>query len=42
VHALAAPLTAFWQLDATPLGVTELHARHGRWTVRRMNCGAPA
>ena len=42
VHALAAPLTAFWQLDATPLGVTELHARNGRWIVRRMNCGAPA
>jgi len=41
-HALAAPLTAFWQLDASPLGVTELHAHHGRWTVRRMNCGAPA
>ena len=42
VHALGAPLTAFWRLDATPLCVTELHAHHGRWTVRPTNCGAPA
>jgi len=41
-HALAAPLTAFWRLDASPLGVTELHSHDGRWTVTRMNCAAPA
>jgi broad specificity phosphatase PhoE len=37
VHALAAPLEAFWQIDAAPLTVTELHAHDGRWTLRRMN-----
>jgi broad specificity phosphatase PhoE len=40
VHALGAPLTAFWQLDVAPLAVTELHAHDGRWTIARMNCGA--
>jgi broad specificity phosphatase PhoE len=40
VHALGAPLRAFWQVDAAPLSVTELHAHDGRWTLRRMN--APA
>lgn len=39
VHALAAPLAAFWRLDAAPLAVTELHAHDGRWTVTRVNCG---
>src|SRR4051794_31949672 len=38
VHALGAPLEAFWRIDAAPLGVTELHAHGGRWTVTRMNC----
>jgi broad specificity phosphatase PhoE len=37
VHALDAPLHAFWQIDAAPLFVTELHAHDGRWTVRRLN-----
>ncbi len=37
VHALAAPLEAFWRIDVTPLGVTELHAHDGRWTVTRVN-----
>lgn len=37
VHALDAPLHAFWQIDAAPLSVTELHAHDGRWTVARLN-----
>ncbi len=48
VHALTAPVEAFWRIDTTPLGVTELHAHDGRWTVTRVNApgtpeiGAPA
>nr|WP_246345882.1 histidine phosphatase family protein [Conexibacter arvalis] len=38
VHALGAPLDAFWRLDVAPLSVTELHAHDGRWTVTRTNC----
>lgn len=37
VHALGAPLGAFWCVDVAPLSVTELHARDGRWTVTRLN-----
>lgn len=37
VGALAAPLDAFWRVDAAPLSLTELHARAGRWTVTRVN-----
>jgi broad specificity phosphatase PhoE len=37
-HALAAPLDAFWRIDAAPLAITELHAHDGRWTVTRVNC----
>jgi broad specificity phosphatase PhoE len=37
VHALGAPLEAYWRIDAAPLSVTELHARDGRWTVARVN-----
>jgi broad specificity phosphatase PhoE len=37
VHALRAPLEAFWQIDAAPLSVTELHAHDGRWTLARLN-----
>jgi broad specificity phosphatase PhoE len=37
VHALRAPLQAFWQIDAAPLSVTELHAHDGRWSVARLN-----
>jgi broad specificity phosphatase PhoE len=37
VHALDAPLQAFWRIDAAPLSVTELHAHDGRWTVARLN-----
>jgi broad specificity phosphatase PhoE len=43
VHALGAPVLAFWRIDAAPLAVTELHAHGGRWTVARLNCPlAPA
>jgi broad specificity phosphatase PhoE len=38
VHALGAPLDAFWRIDVAPLSITELHAHHGRWTVTRVNC----
>jgi broad specificity phosphatase PhoE len=38
VHALGAPLAAFWRIDVLPLAVTELHAHDGRWTVTRVNC----
>jgi broad specificity phosphatase PhoE len=41
VHALGAPLQAFWQIEAAPLSLTELHARDGRWTVTRLNCPLP-
>lgn len=37
VHALDAPLSAFWRVDVAPLSVTELHAHDGRWTVTRVN-----
>lgn len=37
VRALGAPLEAFWRIDAAPLGITELHAHDGRWTVTRVN-----
>jgi broad specificity phosphatase PhoE len=40
VHALGAPLEAFWRIDAAPLAITELHAHDGRWTVTRVNCAA--
>ena len=38
VHALGAPLAAFWRIDAAPLAITELHAYDGRWTLTRANC----
>ena len=37
VVALAAPATAFWQVDVAPLSLTELHAHDTRWTVTRVN-----
>lgn len=37
VHALGAPLEAFWRIDVAPLSITELHAHDGRWTVARVN-----
>ncbi|WP_353946031.1 histidine phosphatase family protein [Streptomyces sp. HUAS MG91] len=38
VHALGAPLSAYWRCDVAPLTVTELSGRGGRWNVR---CGRP-
>ena len=38
VHALGAPIEAFWQIEVSPLGITELHAHDGRWTLTRVNC----
>jgi broad specificity phosphatase PhoE len=40
VHALGAPLEAFWRVDVSPLSITELHAHDGRWTVTRVNAMA--
>jgi broad specificity phosphatase PhoE len=38
VHALEAPIQAFWRIEVAPLGITELHAHDGRWTLTRVNC----
>jgi broad specificity phosphatase PhoE len=40
VHALGAPVMSFWRLDVAPLGIAELHAHDGRWTVTRLNVAA--
>jgi broad specificity phosphatase PhoE len=37
VHALGAPLEAFWRIDVAPLSVTELHCHDGRWKLTRLN-----
>jgi len=37
VHALGAPIRAFWQIEVAPLTVTELHAHEGRWMVVGVN-----
>jgi broad specificity phosphatase PhoE len=37
VHALGAPIEAFWRIDSAPLSITELHADGRRWTVARVN-----
>lgn len=42
VHALGAPIAAFWRIDVAPLALTELHAHDGRWTVTRVNAPAGA
>lgn len=42
VHALGAPIEAFWRVDATPLRVTELHAHDGRWTLTCANAPVAA
>lgn len=34
VHALGAPLHAYWRLDVPPLTATELSGRAGRWNLR--------
>ena len=36
VHALGAPLDAFWKVDVAPLSVTELDCYDGAWTLRRL------
>ena len=41
VHALGAPLAAFWRIDVAPLTLTELHCHDGRWTLVRANCAVP-
>ncbi len=41
VHALGAPLEAFWRLDAAPLAITELHTYDRRWTVKQVNAAGP-
>lgn len=42
VHALGAPLEAFWRIDVAPLSVTELHCHGGGWTLTRLNHTAAA
>lgn len=42
VHALAAPVPAFWRIDVAPLAATELHAHDGRWTITRVNAAVTA
>jgi broad specificity phosphatase PhoE len=37
VHALSAPIEAFWRVTAEPLSITELRAHDGVWTLVRMN-----
>jgi broad specificity phosphatase PhoE len=37
VHALGAPIDAFWRIDAAPLAITELHAHDRRWVLTRSN-----
>jgi broad specificity phosphatase PhoE len=37
VHALGAPIEAFWRVDCAPLSCTELHAHDGRWTLTSAN-----
>lgn len=37
VHALGAPLEAFWRIDVAPVSLTELHVHDGRWTLTRLN-----
>ncbi|MEU9369648.1 histidine phosphatase family protein [Streptomyces avermitilis] len=34
VHALSAPVTAFWHFDVPPLSMVSLTLSDGRWTVR--------
>ena len=37
IHALDAPVAAFWRVDVAPLSITEIHAHDGRWTLTRTN-----
>ena len=36
IHALGAPLEAFWRIDGAPLSVTELRCHDGRSTLARL------
>lgn len=40
VHALGAPVMAFWRIEVAPLSVTELRAHDQRWTVEHLNVPA--
>lgn len=42
VHALGAPIEAFWRVDCAPLSVTELHADGTRWRLVKVNVPARA
>jgi broad specificity phosphatase PhoE len=37
VHAIGAPIEAFWKVDCAPLSRTELHADGGRWRLSNVN-----
>ncbi len=39
LHALGAPLMAFWRIDVDPLSITELSCHDGCWTMTRTNSG---
>jgi broad specificity phosphatase PhoE len=41
VHALAAPLSAFWRIDVSPLSITELRSHDGAWTLARLGQPVP-
>lgn len=40
VHALGAPIEAFWRVDCAPLSLTELHGDGGRWRLCNVNVPA--
>lgn len=40
IHALGAPIEAFWRVDCSPLSTTELHAEGGRWRLSNANVTA--
>jgi broad specificity phosphatase PhoE len=42
VHALGAPIEAFWAVDCAPLSRTELHADRGRWRLSNVNVPSSA
>lgn len=37
LHALGAPLDAFWRIDAAPLSITELHPHRNGWRLACAN-----
>jgi broad specificity phosphatase PhoE len=42
VHAVGAPLAAFWRIDVPPLASVELTGRAGRWNLRLGPAAPPA